>query len=268
MLNITPEQLADAKNNDLAAVSAVIAATEDRVQYHARSYATNAGNLDRDLAEDLAQIGRIAVWEILSRFQGDSVGEFFSFMDRSVSGAMDDERRRATRQGVSERAARDFETALSLAGGDPYDAEKLAQTDAMGARKMSADLALSARLAWHGSLALDAPRGVEGGTLADTLVADVRDADADRAQERRRVTAKAVHRALDKLGTRANHILKGTFGIDGPVPFFGEGNDAEFAEYLGVTNVGLRSQRRKAKERFREVYLAGAALDTLGLSAK
>lgn len=269
MINLTPEQIAAAKANNLEAVTAVLAETEERVQQLARKYAMTGGRLDADLVEDLAQVGRIAVWEAVARFDGESVAQFFTFIDRTVSGKLSDERRTATRQGVTMQAAKDFETALSMAAGDPYEAERLAvMSEAMGARRMSPEMAYAARLSWQGTDSLDAPLPFrnsdgEGGTstLADRLVTDDMPddlvTDRDRENARQRAIRGYVHAALGKLGDKARAILRGTYGIDGPTPYFGTENEAEFAAFLGMPRENLRSQRAKAHARFAEIYLKG-----------
>jgi RNA polymerase sigma factor (sigma-70 family) len=269
MIDLTFEQIAAAKANELEAVTAVLAETEARVQQLARRYATVNGWLDADLMEDFAQIGRVAVWQAVARFEGESVAQFFTYIDRTVSGVLADERRTETRQGVSEMAAKDFETALRMAGGDPYEAERLVtMAEAMGARRMSPEMAFAARLSWQGADRLDAPAGGEGGqdtTLGDTLtyagtygVPDDLITDRDRETARQREIKGYVHAALGKLGDRARNILKGTYGIDGAVPYFGNENEAEFCAFLGIPRqTDLRSQRSKAKARFAEVYLKG-----------
>lgn len=266
MIQLTAQQLADAKANDLAAVTAVLAETEERVLQIANKHAMTGGRLDAQLAEDLAQIGRIAVWECISTFQGSSVAEFFTYMDRTVGGALSNERKVATRQGVSRSVSEYFETALAHAGGDPYEAQQMVtRADVMGARKMSPETAYAARLAWQGCAALDAPMpghdDADGGlTLAGTLVCDTLEEASDAVRARQRETAKVVHRTLDKLGAQARSILKGTYGIDGPTPYFGTENEEDFAAYLGMARTSdLRAQRSKAKARFRTVYLAGEA---------
>lgn len=261
MIQLTAQQLADAKANDLAAVTAVLAETEERVLQIANKHAMTGGRLDAQLAEDLAQIGRIAVWECISTFQGSSVAEFFTYMDRTVGGALSNERKVATRQGVSRSVSEYFETALAHAGGDPYEAQQMVtRADVMGARKMSPETAYAARLAWQGCAALDAPLADSGACLADTLVADTLEDAREAVTARQRETAKAVHRTLDKLGVQARSILKGTYGIDGPTPYFGTENEEDFADYLGMARTSdLRAQRSKAKARFRTVYLAGEA---------
>lgn len=60
-MNLTFEQLRHAKNNDLSAVTSVIPETEDLISRRARRYATTHGRTDVHLAEDLEQIGRMAV---------------------------------------------------------------------------------------------------------------------------------------------------------------------------------------------------------------
>lgn len=158
MLNLTNAQVAAAKANDLDAVAAVCGEIEERVGQLARRYATTGGRTDQDLVEDLAQIGRITVWESLSRFEGETVAQLFTFLDRTLSGTLAAERRTHTRQGVSEATAARFEKALSLSGGDAYEAEKVAQSEEhMGTFKLSAEMAHAARLSWQGIEALDAP---------------------------------------------------------------------------------------------------------------
>lgn len=267
MINLTPEQIAAAKANDLAAVTAVLAETEERVLQLARRYATTAGRLDADLMDDLAQVGRVAVWECIARFDGESVAQFFTFVDRTVAGTLNDERRVETRTGVSQQVAKDFERALSMAAGDPYEAERLAvMSEAMGARRMTPETAYAARLSWQGSERLDARViGQEDSTLGDTLayegtygVPDDLVTDRDRETARQREIKGYVHAALGKLGDKARNILKGTYGIDGPVPYYGSENEAEFCAFLGIPRLtDLRSQRAKAKARFAEVYLKG-----------
>jgi DNA-directed RNA polymerase specialized sigma subunit len=258
MIQITAQQIADAKANDMAAVTAVLAEMEARVMQHANRYATvTGGHTDHHLRDDLAQIGRVAVWQAIEKFSGTDVAQFFVYVDRTLSGEMNIARRESTRPGVSASVARDFESALSRSGGDAYAAETLAASDAMGTAKMSRETALAARMAWQGCANLDTPVGEDGDTLGDMIPDDLR-TTSDVISERRRETAKAVHAALGKLSSRHSAILKGTFGIDGPTPYFGTTNEDEFAAYFGMARrTDLSAARSKAKARFRTVYLAG-----------
>lgn len=258
MIQLTPQQIADAKANDLGAVSAVLAEMEKRIMQHAHHFATSGTHTDTYLRDDLAQIGRVAAWKAIETFSGTDVAQFFAYADRTISGEMNIERRATTQSGVSPSIARDFESALRRSGGDPYAAEALAASDAMGTAKMAKETALAARLAWQGAGSLDVSVGEDGTTLGDLIPDDLRET-SDLISERRKATAKAVHSALGKLTARASGVLKGTYGIDGPTPYFGTDNEAEFAAYLGLARkTDLSAARSKAKARFAVVYLAGA----------
>ncbi|MFC9651443.1 sigma factor [Streptomyces sp. NPDC056937] len=268
MIDLTEAQIADAKANDLEAVTAVVAATEERVQQLARRYATGSGRTDQDLVEDLAQIGRIAVWESLARFNGKTVAEFFTFIDRTLKGTMSDERKEATRQGVSRAVAADFERALSLASGDAYEAEFLVTTtEAMGARKMSPEMAYAARLSYQGLEYLDAPMGSgpdtgEAMTLADTLAdetgvpADLLE-PSDYEKARRKGTSVKVRKVLSRLGEHQRIVLMALTGIV-PVDFYGTERDGELSAAYGIPREQIRVSRNKGKDRFAELWLAAA----------
>ncbi|MFJ1895890.1 hypothetical protein [Streptomyces sp. NPDC088115] len=266
MTQLTHTQIADAKNNDLDAVSSVIRETEELVRSRARRFATTAGHTDTDLVEDLAQVGRIAVWEALGDFAGDDPAQFMSHIDQGISRAMADARREATRPGVSVYTAKRFEAALSQAAGDPYDAEKIAASDEMGTDKLSPDLARAARLSWLGLDSLDRPvnhaRHGESFTLGDVIAqemgisAELVDS-ADIAGHRRRVVRDQVHRALGLLSDRQRHVLKADHGIV-PVGHYADQPDAVLADDMGVTPYQVKQARVKGKNRFSELYRAGA----------
>lgn len=270
MIEITLETIEAAKNNDLSAVTEVVRVTDERVVQLARKYATTGGRTDADLAEDLAQIGRIAVWESLSRFQGATAAELFTFVDRTVSGKLADERKMATRQGVSLDTAKWFEHALTLASGDPYEAEKIAQdVEIMGRRRLSKDMAYAARLSWQGIDSIDAPYvgDVSEGnhSYAERIPATyglpedlIESEDLNRGH--REETRKAVRNALGKMGDIQANVLRGTYGI-APAPFeLGTENEDLLADWAGVARDQVRSRRTKAKISFRKVYLAGAGV--------
>jgi RNA polymerase sigma factor (sigma-70 family) len=267
VINLTMDTIRAARDNDLGAVGEVVREMDERVSQLARKAATGRGE---SLAEDFAQVGRIAVWEALPRFNGNSVAEFFTFMNRTAEGAITGARLAETRQGVSRDVARDFETALSRSGGDPYDAERWAQSDAAKPRKMSPEMALAARLAWQGIDSLDAPVSHRDGQSELTL-GDVLDFhggldmpeellnDRDRQNARQRAIRDAVHTTLDKMGAGQRAILEGTYGIErDDTPYFGTEHEADFAEHMGCTVEALQRNRPKAKSRFRVLYLAGA----------
>ncbi|MFJ9207481.1 hypothetical protein [Streptomyces sp. NPDC102264] len=266
MTQLTHAQIADAKNNDLDAVSSVIRETEELVKTRARRFATTAGHTDTDLVEDLAQVGRIAVWEALGDFAGDDPAQFMVHIDRGITRAMADARREATRPGISIYTAKRFEAALCQAAGDPYDAEKIAASDEMGTDKLTPDLARAARLSWLGLDSLDRPyhRGDFGSdyTLGDAIAqemglpADLVDS-ADIASHRRRVIREQVHRALGLLSERQRHVLKADHGI-APVGHYGDQHDVVLADDMGVRADQVKQARKYGKKRFGVLYRAGA----------
>jgi RNA polymerase sigma factor (sigma-70 family) len=262
VINLTAQQIAAAQNNDLEAVTAVIEATEERVVQLARRYATTGGRTDTDLMDDLSQVGRVAVWQGLSRFKGSSVAEFFTFMDRTVSGMLADERKVQTRQGVSRSIAAEFEKALSMAAGDPYEAERLCTlTEVMGTKRMTAETAYAARISWQGAEYLDAPVGEnENATVADTLsdnYALARLEANDELSERQRENKRRVHETLDLLPTEQEAVLSAEYGI-GDFPCIGADDHRGLAEVSGVAYTALESVRDEARKNFKTLYLGGS----------
>lgn len=272
MIDITVEQIRAAADkgatHHLTAFGAVLAALEPRIGQLANKYATTGGQRNQDLAEELEQEGRIAAWQCIERFEGGSVAQFFSYVDRSLRGVMDDNRRIETRRGVSEDTARRYERCLTVSAGDPYEAEREAvrADGALGRERMTRDMAYAARLAWQGIDYLDAPHGTgESGTLKD-VIADkfiglpdelVESEDVTRAA--RKAVREAVHATLARLGRQQAFVLSATHGID-PVPPME--HDREIAESLGIDDprgARITSIRSRGYGRFRELYLAGAA---------
>ncbi|MCF3119711.1 helix-turn-helix domain-containing protein [Streptomyces arenae] len=256
-----------AKENDLSAITAVIAETEALITRRANDYAKRAGGtVDHDLAEDLAQAGRIRLWESIQRFEGNSAREFMAYIDRALHSAMTEQRHEIKRPGVSAATAKDFERALTLASGDPYAAARIATTDEMGARKMSSGRAHAALLAWLGVDSLDRPAHEEryGSdiTLGD-VVAAVAEVPADLLDSRdyettrRAVVREQVHRTLGLLGERHRHVLKAGHGIS-PVADYSERPDAELAADMGATAKQVKEARSKGAKRFAALYAAGA----------
>lgn len=264
MIDLSIEQIRAAASNDLEAISAVLTALEPRIGQVANRHATTGGVRNADLFETLEQEGRIAVWECLGRFTGETVAQFFTYVDRTLNGMMGTQRRTETRRGVSAETAKRFERCLSVCAGDPYAAEREAvrPDGVLGYQRMTPDTAYAARMAWQGVDYLDAPAGSgESRTLGD-VVADsygvpddlLEPADIDRA--RRSAVRTAVHATLDRMGRQQAYVLRATFGID-PVPHMER--DAEIAEALEIGEHRITVLRSKGKDRFRSLYLAGAA---------
>ncbi|MEV0445471.1 hypothetical protein AB0I84_08070 [Streptomyces spectabilis] len=266
MTNLTAEIISAAKENDIDAVRAVIKETETFVSQRARNYATGAGRTDHHLAEDLTQAGRIVIWECLATFGGKTGAQFMAFIDRELHSVMRDLRQQCTNPGVSAQTTKDFETALTLASGDPYAAARIATTDEMGPRKMTSDRAYAALLSWLGTDSLDRPHDVDENddemTLGD-VVAAVAEVPADLLDShdyettRRTVIREQVHRTLGLLGERQRHVLKADHGIS-PVADYSDRPDAELAADMDATAKQVKEARAKGAKRFATLYTAGA----------
>ncbi|MEU0764816.1 sigma-70 family RNA polymerase sigma factor [Streptomyces microflavus] len=266
MTHLTHSQISAAKDNDLGAVSAIIRETEALVQAKARQYAGSVDEHGNALAEDLAQVGRIAVWQSIEKFDGDTPQAFMAYIDRALHNALSEARRAETRPGVTPYAAADFEKALTLACGDPYDAERIATTDEMGERKMSPDRAYAARLSWLGLEYLERPVTYEGSEMLTLAMKLERETGlpaelvttADIASHRRTVIRDQVHRVLGLLSERQRHVLKAGFGV-APVAQYQPGaDDDELAADMGATRYQVQQARTKGSRRFSELYRAGA----------
>lgn len=264
MIELSLEQIRAAQTNDLEAIKALLTALEPRIGQLANRYASNGGQRNADLAEELEQIGRIRAWRCIESFAGTTVAEFFAYVDRYVRGDMDAERRTETRRGVSIETAKRFERCLSVCGGDPYAAEReaVSPSGVLGRERMTPDTAHAARLAWQGLEYLDRPMTgyadvlTIGDLLADTMGVPVdllEPSDFDRA--RRNAIREAVHATLARMGRQMAFVLQATYGV-GNVPHMP--TDAEIATALEVPETRITTIRHKAKARFRELYLTGA----------
>ncbi|MEU9047234.1 MULTISPECIES: sigma-70 family RNA polymerase sigma factor [unclassified Kitasatospora] len=263
MIELSAETLAAAKNNDISAVAAVVAATEDLVMSRARRVAGS----DVASVDDYAQAGRMAVWEGIKRFEGETLAEFVAFIGRSIFGAMADARREEMMRGVSPHAAKVFGEALAQAAGDPYEAEQIAASEAMGKDRLSRELAFAARLSWAGMDSLDRPFNVditgESVSLGDVVAREIEmPADLveprDVAAHRRKVVRERVHLALGRLSERQRTVLKAGYGIAPLALYRVAVDDSELAAELGATPAQVQMARYRGGLRFAEVYTEGA----------
>lgn len=269
MADLTPAQIVAAKNGDSTAITAMVDMMEDRISYLSFRHATSSGRTDHQLKDDLAQEARIAVWQAIERFAGTTPGQWFAFAGSRAEGAISDARKAESRQGVSRPIAGDFERALALAEGDPYEAERLATTEeALGVRKMSPEMAYAARLSYMGLTYLDAPlpgyETEDGMTLGESLVdragvpEDLLTSD-DVASERSKETTRRVHATLDAMGEQQRIVLSALTGIR-DVAEYGTAHDDELAADYGIPRKRVSVIRSKGKDRFAELYTRFAEL--------
>ncbi len=267
MTHFTLEQISAAKQNDLEAVTAVIAETEGLIVKRAADYAKRDGRIDRHLADDLAQAGRIRVWESLAQFEGETPQQFMSYIDKALHSAMSEARHKACRPEITEAASKDFESALVLAAGDPFKAARVAVSDQMGRRRMSPNQAYAALLSWLGTDSLSRPINEgdfdEESTLEDVIACqsgtpvDLLE-PRDYENAKRKTVREQVHRTLGLLSERQRHVLKADHGIAPCLDYGQHGSDAELSEDMGVTPKQVHEARSRGRKRFAELYQAGA----------
>jgi len=173
---ITVDIIRAAQDNDIAATALIIEATDSRIaglaSKAAHRMAATGDRLDA-YREEFTQIGRIAVWESLPRFTGDSVDGFMAFMYATVADKLKDAAReeRNGAAGADKDAVKTFGAMLRETDGNVFEAERRVQTDLPAGKRLSADRANAARLAWQGSESLDAP-APNGIALGESISAE------------------------------------------------------------------------------------------------
>lgn len=176
---LTFETIQRAQANDLDAVTEVIQATESRIAVladkAARRMAPHGGARAADYRDEFAQVGRVAVWELLSRFTDTTAEAFLRLTYTTVENKLKDAVReeRNGNAGADENAVKVFAAMLEAAEGDVYEAAKLAQVIPPKGKRLSKERAEAARLAWQGAISLDKVVNNEdpdqNGSLADML---------------------------------------------------------------------------------------------------
>jgi len=279
MSALTIAQIRAAQHNDLDAVTAVITATESRITrlaYQAAQRMAQYGDRLSEYREEFEQVARVAVWEAIPRFDGETVDAFFAFIYKTVEGVLLDAVRseRNGGAGADKAAIQIFGQMLVKAGDDPYLAEKLCQTVPPKGKRLSADRANAARLAWEGTVSLNAPAPVadgygEGdimGALAETVATemgmpeDLVTAD-DMTREADRVKHAVVNAILDVMGENQRTVIRHSFGIAGHTCYgYGDqGDDEGMSAEIGLPVVKIRDARTKGLKAFAKRYIKVAA---------
>lgn len=286
---ITLDVIRAAQNNDLSAAGEVVAATEERVARLAKSAASRmspaGGARFADFVEEFTQVGRIAVWEALSRFAGASVDDFLGFVHSTVSNALKDAARSEMNgaAGVDKDATKVFAQMLAMADGDVFLAERMARTVPPAGQRLSADRAEAARLAWVGTYSIDRSHGhnaqSEGASKMPGGIADILRSTygipedlltpEDINSEQRRQRNAIVRAIIDSMGDNQANVLKHSFGI-GDVTFYGHGasgDDEGLAAELGLSVKQVRDAREKGLKAFAKRYIRAVAHDKPQLAA-
>jgi DNA-directed RNA polymerase specialized sigma24 family protein len=266
---LTIEQIRAAQNSDLTATEAVVAAMESRIQSTA---ASEARRMKRDMAyytDEFAQEARIAVWEALPRFVGETVDEFFAFMHTTLKGVVKEAASDDRNAGCDRDSLKVFAAWVKRCDGDVTLAEKMCQTvPPEGGRRLGRDRAHAARLAWQNVASLDAVLNADDDSSTDVSFANMLASSigipeefltsGDLSAEDKRQNIAMVHAVLDSMGTLEATVLRGNFGIGGAALFGyerGNNQDAEFAAAIGKTDKQVATARAKGFMSFAKRYI-------------
>lgn len=264
---LTMDQIRAAADKDIDATAAVSAATESRVVNLARKAALGDPGTDRhaEYVEEFSQVGRIVVWESVSRFKGDNVHSFFAFICTTVEAALKDAAREAAFPGAPTDALKTLMSMMGRAYGDAHLAAKLAQTVPPAGKRLSADLAEAARVSYMASASLSVPSPY--GEWSDMFTSDYGVPDdlvtaEDRSREDRRIKHAVVGSILDTMGEGQAKAVKHSFGIHGYQDFgHGQGNcDLQgLADALGVSMNAAKVAKSKGMQSFAKRYIKAMA---------
>jgi hypothetical protein len=158
MSELTFAQITAAQAYDQDAVTAVLAEMDSRIHSLASKsagiLATNPARF-ADYAEEFRQDAMVALLEYLPRWAGDSVDAFREYLYGAMAGELKAKVSGERHSGVDRNAFSTFKAMVAEADGDVYLAEKLAQTLPEKGKRLSADRANAARLAWQGPVSID-----------------------------------------------------------------------------------------------------------------
>lgn len=274
---LTLDLIRDAQNNGLEGTSAVLSAMGSRLDMLASAAAkrlTANGLNFYDHVEDFRQDAALAMFEALPRFTGADVDTFLAFMWSTVENVLKDKVREHRNQGADEDAVKVFASMLERADGDVFLAEKFAQTIPPKGRRLSADRAQAARLAWMGALSLDMPaRVTEGpwdgdqlGSVVENLASDLGVPEdlitpEDISSEERRQKHAVVTAILDVMTPNQANALRYSYGING-FPTYGTGDSGDLeglARAMAVTTIQARDARTKGHKSFAKRYIKAVA---------
>ncbi|MGI5408194.1 hypothetical protein ACQEV9_15505 [Streptomyces chartreusis] len=172
---ITLAQIHAAQTNDLDGIRAVLDEMNERIDRLASQTASSMGtNPARyaDYVNDFRQDAMVSLFEYLPRWEGDSVDSFRAYIYGAIAGDLKAKAHAERNPGADRDAMSIFKAMVEQAEGDVFAAERMAQTVPPKGKRISADRAHAARLAWQGSVSIDKQSGDdEGASIADTLVA-------------------------------------------------------------------------------------------------
>ncbi|MCX4831191.1 sigma-70 family RNA polymerase sigma factor [Streptomyces sp. NBC_01016] len=225
-MRVDETQLTAALDGNSEAITVILRELDRLIRARAR-------RINRQHAEDLAQEGREALWQCLSRFDGVTPEHFVNYAAKTVTGAMMDAHCAMHYLGLSLDEAKLWRSAYKHAKGDADEAERLLSSGEL-AWRMSPATAKVVRAAVS-------PVGEMPEELATPEPAEPSEGDAGRSSGR-------VAWMLLTLGEQQRSVLEMTYGIGK----YGCMTDSEIAVALGVPKGHVASARSKALKRLRD----------------
>ncbi|MBO1333791.1 RNA polymerase sigma factor [Streptomyces sp. VRA16 Mangrove soil] len=232
-MSLDETQLRGALNGDPEATTAVLRALDGLIRARAQ-------RIDRDSAEDLAQVGREALWLSLGRFTG-SAGQFITFAGRTVTGAMQDAHCAMRYPGISLDEAKLWRSAYKHANGNADEAQRLVCSGQL-AWRMSPETAKAVRSAVRPPEALPEDPGAPAPV----------EPSADGSER----SSGRVAWMLMSLGQQQRAVVQMTYGIGES----GRMTDEEIAETLGIPKAHVSAARSKAIRRLRDRWSGASFL--------
>src|SRR5690606_28175713 len=246
-IHVSADTLAAARTGDPDATDRILDAMETFIVKTARSHADRTGG-DFD---ELAQGARIAVWELISRWDGDAA-EFVAYAVRQVMWSYQKTNREAFAYGgVKPQTIKIVLAQLDRADGDFALAAWYATVVPDAKHRLSRETAEAAVAA----LTMQSIDNCAPLSSAATVEA------TDTPDEKKCATVRAI---VDSLGPKQKSAIQYTYGIGAPE--YGTERDNELAEVMGTTKGAVQVARSRGERSFARRYVAYVRADNPALA--
>lgn len=241
-IHIPAATLAAAQTGDPDATDRILDAMEPTIVKTARSHADRTGG-DFD---ELAQGARIAVWELIHRWDGDAA-EFVAYAVRQVAWSYQKTNREAfAHGGVAPQAIKVVLAQLDRADGDFALAAWYATVVPDAKHRLSRETA-EAAVAALTMQSIDNCAPLPGAAMTEAV---------DAPDEKKCATVRAI---VGSLGPKQRAAIQYTYGIGAPE--YGTQRDNELAEMLGTTKGAVQTARSLGRKSFAKRYIAYVRAD-------
>ena len=246
-IHVSADTLAAARTGDPDATDRILDAMETFIVKTARSHADRTGG-DFD---ELAQGARIAVWELIHRWDGDA-DDFVAYAVRRVMWSYQKTNAESfAHGGVKAHAIYAVLAQLDRADGDFALAARYATLVPDVQHRLSRETA-EAAVAALTTQSTDTWAPLTGAATAEA---------ADTPDEKKCAAVRAI---VDSLGPRQRAAIQYTYGIGAPE--YGTQRDNELAEMLNTTKGAVQVARSLGRKSFARRYVAYVRADSPALA--